>query len=285
MKWWHPIAAAVAALIPTGARAAPAPKTRLDLAFVLLATPKLPREQDVIRAFATFAPKEKPLRPQPKSPSDSPDDYKQALAFALGPDAGALVMLMPAAVPKGEADEAAKYSVRALGTGWKLPAHKAHLIVTCSQPAGAPRIESLARFTALLAAVAKAAGAVGVYWGNSGATHDPAFLMDVARESELEARMMVWSGISVAREPGGRLSLLSLGMKQLDLPDLLLTSPPGKNDEALSYFFTLLAYVAGRGKAIADGETVGRTAQERLKVKYVPSPVDKGKKVWRVELP
>ena len=49
--------------------------------------------------------------------------------------------------------------------------------------------------------------------------------------------------------------------------------------------FDLLTYLANRGVAIPDGDTVGRSADEKLKVRYVPSPIDESKKVWRVELP
>jgi hypothetical protein len=48
--------------------------------------------------------------------------------------------------------------------------------------------------------------------------------------------------------------------------------------------FDLLGYVASIGKPLPDGDTVGRTADERLPVSYVPSPLDSSKKVWRVEL-
>jgi hypothetical protein len=44
-------------------------------------------------------------------------------------------------------------------------------------------------------------------------------------------------------EADGRLSLLSLGMKQLELPDLLLVAPSGKADKALPKLYGLLAYV------------------------------------------
>jgi hypothetical protein len=40
----------------------------------------------------------------------------------------------------------------------------------------------------------------------------------------------------------------------------------------------------GGGKALLEGDTVGRTAEEKLPVRYVPSPVDPKQKVWRVEL-
>ena len=48
--------------------------------------------------------------------------------------------------------------------------------------------------------------------------------------------------------------------------------------------YDLLAYVVSRGRPLADGDTVGRTADEKLPVHYVPSPVDPKVKVWRVEL-
>jgi hypothetical protein len=54
--------------------------------------------------------------------------------------------------------------------------------------------------------------------------------------------------------------------------------------DALGTFFDLLAYLADRGEALPEGDTVGRSAEERLPVHYVPSPVDPSKKVWRVEI-
>jgi hypothetical protein len=101
----------------------------------------------------------------------------------------------------------------------------------------------------------------------------------------LMSRILLWSGVSVARESDGRLSLLSLGMKQLNLPNLLLVSGKSSASIALQTMFDLLAYVAERGAAIPAGDTVGRTADEKLPVRYVQSPIEPAAKVWRVELP
>jgi hypothetical protein len=98
----------------------------------------------------------------------------------------------------------------------------------------------------------------------------------------------LWSGLSVAsdRDHPERMSLVSLGMSQLELPDLELTVPGGSSkDEALDVFYQFLQYTITRGAAIPEGDTVGRSAEERLKVRYVRSPVDPEKKVWRVDLP
>jgi hypothetical protein len=259
---------------------APKPKPHTtNLAFVLLSAPALPKGEEVERAFASYAAQGQTLRLSPRKPEKSDGE---ALEFDTEGYGYAVVALMPAPVPRHEADEAARYSVSALGGRWKLPLHKAHLVVV-AQSGGSP-LESLGAFTAILAAVVEASPAVGVYCANAGASHDPKFFRELAREHDARSRLPLWSGVSIAREADGRLSLLSLGMKQLELPDLLLVAPSGKADEALPMLYDLLAYVVSRGRPLADGDTVGRAAAEKLPVHYVPSPVDPKMKVWRVEL-
>ena len=77
---------------------------------------------------------------------------------------------------------------------------------------------------------------------------------------------------------------MSLGMKQLELPDLLLVARAGRPTRPCRCSTLCFAYVVSRGRPLADGDTVGRTAAEKLPVHYVPSPVDPKVKVWRVEL-
>jgi hypothetical protein len=172
-----------------------------------------------------------------------------------------------------------------MGTGWKLPAHKAHLIVALSDASGGRKIDVLSRFTSLLAAVAQSSPAVGIYWGDARATHDPKFFVKLAAKPDPLSRLLLWTGVSMAREKDGRLSLLSLGMEQLGLPDLLLVAPKEDGNAAMAAFFDFLEVIAREGKPLPEGDTIGRSAEERLRVHYVPSPIDTGKKVWRVELP
>jgi hypothetical protein len=46
----------------------------------------------------------------------------------------------------------------------------------------------------------------------------------------------------------------------------------------------LLGMVVESGKPLPEGDTVGRSASEKLAVHYVPSPVHRKAKVWRVEM-
>ncbi len=51
------------------------------------------------------------------------------------------------------------------------------------------------------------------------------------------------------------------------------------------FAFDVLGYVVARGEAIPEGQTVGRTAREKLPVTYLPSPINPAVRVMRVELP
>ncbi len=247
-----------------------------NLAFVLLSRPQVPNADEVVKAFSSFMPEGPTLRNR----ADGESSDFEGLLLDIEPDSGAIVMLMPIPVPDNEADAAAHFSISAFGTEWTLPPHQAHLVVTFQS--SSPKLESLLMFTALLGALVEASPAVGVYWGGAGATHDPKFFVEAAKPGTIDSQLLLWSGVSVAREPDGRLSLLSLGMKQLDLPDLWLIAP-GESDP-LPWLFDMLLYVTDRGEALPDGDTVGRSEDEKIPVRYVKSPIDGSTKVCRIEV-
>lgn len=255
----------------------------VNLAFVLLSEARLPETEAIMEAFREFAAPGDGL--QAGADDSAKDASKQVISMELNTGEKSFVALMPAAVPNGEADHGAQFSLSSFRKKWKLPPHNAHLLVTFHSTPDSPPILRLSRFTSLLAAVTKASPAVGVYWGNAGATHDSEFFTSVASDQGVVPRMMLWSGLSIAREQDGRLSLLSLGMEQLKLPDLLLVAGDSSERVAVETMYDLLAYVAERGEPLPEGDTVGRSSDERLPVHYVESPVDSKKKVWRVELP
>jgi hypothetical protein len=193
---------------------------------------------------------------------------------------------MPAAVPNGEADTAAKLSLAAFSNQFgPLPSHGAHIVVTShGAPAGASASDTLTRHTRIVAACAEALGAVAVYEGNACATHPTPFYVDVVASSERP--LMVWTGISLAQEPSGRVSLLTLGIENmLGLPDVLVGAARGKANAALGFAFDILAYIIDRGSALPDGDTIGRTATEKRQVRYVPAPHDASRRVMRIDLP
>ena len=253
------------------------------LAFVLLSKARPPEVQKIARALRDFPALDESL--QAEEDEDEGHACKEVISLKLNTGERAIVALYDAPVPNGEADHYAQYSLSSFRNGWTLPPHCANYVVAFNPAVPASPIVQLSRFTSLLAAVTKSSPAVGVYWGNAGATHDSEFFLSIASRPGIVPRMTLWSGVSIAREKSGRLSLLSLGMKQLNLPDFLLTADKSSANDAAATLFDLLSYVANRGEAIPEGHTVGTTAVQRLPVHYVQSPIDSAKKVCRVELP
>lgn len=249
----------------------------MQLAFVLTNTAGLPEADAVAQAYAEVAPRG--ARPIVWEGGGGHADQH---ALSVG-DAAVVMAAMPAPVPGGEADEAARRSLSSMGTGWRLPAHHFHIVVAGTSVAESTAVAARCDFTRLVAAVSRAAGAVGVYWGPAAATHEAEFFFETARESELP--IALWTGVSIARDPADRLSLLSLGMAQFGLDELLLTAPVTVAEVAIEMFFDLLAYAVQRGAVIGAGETVGRTDDERIAVSQEASPVDPQARVWRVDLP
>lgn len=192
-----------------------------------------------------------------------------------------VVGLMPAPVPQNEVEDAASRSVCALSRGGYRPApHVAHLAVVSWSSSQTP-VQRLLRHTRLVAALAKAAGAIAVYEGSARATHAAEFYVDVAGSEGLP--VMLWTGLSVVRRES-TVEFMTLGLERMQLPEILLTSPNGVANEALPFLFHLVEYVVQRGSKIAASETVGRSATEKYVVAYVPSPFDPAKRVMRVDM-
>jgi hypothetical protein len=209
---------------------------------------------------------------------------REALSFSVGATDTLTLMQVSAPIPDGEAEAMAGYSISSLGTDWQIAAHEAHLVATLQEEDNGISVRRLLRFTRLLAGVIEGVDSVlGIYWGEAHATHDPDFFRDMAMADDI-LPVHLWNGVSIAANDE-RVSLLSLGMKQLGQLNLKLTGPRAEGNELIGYFFNLLEYAAKRGEAVADGETVGRSAEEKLVVRHEPSPVAEDEIVWCVDLP
>lgn len=252
----------------------PAPKgsvsSPLALASVLLAEARLPNAKAVQEAHAEMALHGGDLRVL-----QSADDV---LEFELGNGASFVVMMMPAPVPGGEAEAAGRFSVARFVNTPPMKTQRAHLLVTLTSTRENPidRLTTLVRFAA---AIAVASNAVGVYLGN-GVAHPADFFVEQARA---DFTMMLLCGVVVIDDGHGRRQLLSRGMKQLGLPELLVKTRGPVDDNALGLFFELVALLARRGEPLPPRDTVGRDEHEKLRVRYEPSPLDATEPVWSVD--
>ncbi|MDP2274697.1 MAG: hypothetical protein Q8N23_05610 [Archangium sp.] len=228
-------------------------------------------------------------------------DWKESAGgLALGVNGATVrVTAIPGPVPNAEADTSAFLSLSAVNGRWRLGKHSSHLALTLegtmqTKPAGlinrlsgatrsATKLECLSQFTRVVAAVTRAVSGIGVHWAAAPVTHAPDFFSQVAKDTTLP--LPLWIGVSLTPEPGGRTSVLSFGMQQLALPDLLLHGPAADElPDTIDFFFSALATVAERERAPEEGETIPRSLLSRPRVSYGPSPVDAAVRVWKLDL-
>ncbi|MBI5487698.1 MAG: DUF4261 domain-containing protein [Deltaproteobacteria bacterium] len=261
------------------------------MAFVLLREARMAGPEQVIAAFRSVAPNGPTLEVDLSEADDValPDGgaavgglQLEANTFRLDKDDVLHVMLMPIAIPNNEAEGNASLSPSGWNRDDPFPPYSAHLAVVYKPAAGRTQIQGLQHLTFALAALAEANGAVGVYW--KGVTHRTAYFVDMART--VEKPVPLWVGVGIARDGSDRISMLSFGMEEFGLPNLRLTAPAsaGAGAGLIGDFFDMLVYVIDRGTPIPAGDSVGRTADERIPVRYEPSPVHPDTQVWRVDL-
>lgn len=209
-------------------------------------------------------------------------DHGVALTVERRSALSAWVNTMPMPVPNGEAEAAVDSGLSALFDDFELPPHRAHFVVTTPTSEDDDPVAALTLHTHLVAAVVDAHRAVGVYEGSARATHGPEFYVEIATTTDIP--VMLWTGVSIARPNAKTTEILTLGFDQVGMPNFLFVAPLGLEGEALELLFQVAGYVAENRQAIPEGETIGRTASERLPVRYVPSPVGGDALVARVEL-
>jgi hypothetical protein len=252
------------------------------LAMVLLSEPRLPNADAVLERLHAISPA------VATDVTALPTVGAESSTLRVGGLGELFIALMDGPIPSGEAEAHVPFSVSGLGTGWQLSTYSAHAVVALKEQGELATLERLRLFTFLVAAVVEACDAVAVYWGDAHATHEADFFVKVARAHDL-LPVMLWTGITMTHADSDRVALLSTAMRQVGLPELMLTAPASDaqhaGSELLDFFFGLLAHYAGVGSAPVAGELVGRTPDERLPIAYLASPLGSAEQVWAVSIP
>ena len=248
------------------------PGNKVRIAYVLLASGNPPMQAALSRALHRIAGAEATVEA---------DADEGALTINLPSGSTVFALLVPMPVPGDEIEHASRLSLAAYGKDAAIAPHTAHLVVTEMSGGGAqwPSTHSLGLSHRLPRRPARSAftgAAVG------GVAHPTRFFIELAEAERLP--LPAWIGVSIVPAGEDRVSVLGAGMQQLGLTDLLLSCPREAVDDGLAYFFDLLRYAVERGAAPADGDTVGRTATEQVRVRHLPSPLDQTVSVWSVNL-
>jgi hypothetical protein len=198
------------------------------------------------------------------------------LVFHLD-DSMAAVSLMPAPIPWSDLEGPC-------ATAWwwpeateRMKGHKCHIIVVFMGGAG-NAVERHIYLTRLVSAVAANADSAGIYWGAGTVVHDPtAFQEQAAELSPDNLAPQLWVDMRLEQNEDGSFRFFTTGMASFGCLEIEIDRSPRLPEEILDFCYSIVSYVLQRGTTIGDGETVGRSADERIKVRHKASMWDRAK--------
>jgi hypothetical protein len=145
------------------------------------------------------------------------------------------------------------------------------------------KLNSALLHTKIVASVIEESDAVASYWGVTLQPRDT-FLGASAVASAESPPVILWVSYRVSREASGNFSLSTHGLKEFGLMEIETkdTKMPGAE------LFTLVRgasqYLITKGPVIKDGDTIGHTNTQRIRVRHADSYWNEGQKVYRIEL-
>ncbi len=211
-----------------------------------------------------------------------PEKKDNALSFKVG-DADIIYGLMPAPVPWSDLEGPCATSWLWPDATEKLRPHATHVIVTLlsdADPIARARLLTQAT-SALLASCDKA---IGVLWVSSRVVMSSKMFQDFAVEMLPEHPVpYIWVDFRTAAGENGKTAGFTSGLSELGLMDMETRNSPEPPGELRERFFGLATYLIENGLVIGDGDTIGESADEKIKITYGKSSFGHQEKVMQLD--
>ena len=192
------------------------------------------------------------------------------------------IALMPAPIPWADLEGPCE-------TAWYWPdakeqmeKHNAHLIVTV-MATNLDKIDANLLLTKLISATALASNAIGIYWGSGTLVHSCETFMEfnqgISRE---QLPLYNWIDFRVNPEENGNYTLFSTGMKAFELMEIEIVDSESPPNVLIDKAFNIAHYLLDNGPILNDGDTIGFTESEKIKISHTASIWDKKTKVYKL---
>jgi hypothetical protein len=213
----------------------------------------------------------------------NPEVQDETLTFDFDGAMG-FVSLMPAPIPWTDLEGPC-------ATAWYWPeatevlkGHTAHLIVTLTGNPG-DAIDRHLRLTRLVAATANASQALGVYWGGAPLVQPREGFSEVAKEAARDnLPLELWVEQRVFSNAHEKFSVFTAGMDKLGVMEIEVRDTSGDASDVMSMIYGLAQYLVLNGNAIADGDTVGQSEEQKIIARHVDSEWERPGKVLLLEI-
>jgi hypothetical protein len=249
-------------------------QTHLALAMVVLQDAKLPDP----RALSEYI-----RATWPWAKLDFDPEEKDGTIFLSGDDKElSFISLMPAPIPWGDLEYPC-----ASALGWddacsELEKGNAHIIIMVGGDSDGV-IANQVRVTMLAQACSHLSKSIGVYIGEASTVWRAAtFESQSLAMSPDEPPLLLWIGLKFSRDDDGKFSALTMGLKQYGRMNVETLHSQKAPEDVIEFTTNIPTYLAKTDEKIRNGDTVGFTADEKIRLTYEPSIMGSGDTVYRL---
>lgn len=181
----------------------------------------------------------------------------------------AVVSLVPAPVPDGEAEQNAATNYMWPEAEAVTKTHQAHLIVALIGDKQS-LVEKGKIFTKLCAVCSKQTGALGVY--TAGTVFQPEFYQEVAgwmQEDPEALPLLDWVYIGLYRSDNGGCAY-TYGLETFGKDEIEVLDTQAEPNDLRNFVLDIVDYILREGATLRDGETIGFSAEQKLSITRSP---------------
>lgn len=193
---------------------------------------------------------------------------------------------IPMPIPNEEAEANADANLFWPDGKTEAAEHRSHVIVTNFGAKDQTPVQSAIVVSKLALVALDLFDGIGVYWGNARVCNSREVFEGFCDNlSDEHLPVPVWLRFQVARASDGKVGLYTLGMNQFGLMEIEVDRSPMDRQDLVEFISNLAHYLIQQGPIIADGNTVGGSAEERIVVRHRPSMVDPNRRVYKIVFP
>ena len=195
----------------------------------------------------------------------------------------AFLSFTPAAIPTGEAEAAADNMLWPNGN--EFAAHKAHIVAAVT-PSDRRPVTGAILLSHLASAALEAFEGTAVYWGSGAVTVPRKMFMDMASTAAPDhLPLALWTRFQLFAPFPDQIGLYTVGLSQFGLMELEVDACHWGSGALLEFCFDLAHYLVVSGPVIEDGNTVGGTESERIRVRHAKSSRAPSQLAYKIEIP
>lgn len=200
-----------------------------------------------------------------------------------GDDVVGFLAHMPAPIPGQEAEANADGNILWPNGKEAAAGHRSHVIVTNVGAGEQTPVQSALAVSRLALAALKLFDGLGVYWGNAHVCNSRELFEEFCGNmSEDSLPVPMWLRFQFVRPANGEVGLYTLGMSQFGLMDIEVDRCRRDVQDLFEFVSNIAHYLIQQGPVIADGNTVGGSADERILVRHRPSMVEPQRRVYKI---